>query len=146
MIARCHNPQNKRFGDYGGKGITVCERWRKSFATFLRDMGPMPEGMQIDRIDNTQGYKPGNCRWATPKQNMANRSVTKVWTLHGKSYLSALEAAEVHHCSTATISAWCQGRTAEGRYYPPRASCGVRAATPQLLKKLGLLPADFIAD
>lgn len=146
MIARCHNPKNKRYGDYGSKGITVCERWRKSFATFLRDMGPMPEGMQIDRMNNERGYFPGNCRWATPKQNMANRSITQVWILHGKHYISAGDASEVHHCSVATINAWCKGRTAKGRYYPPRAGCGIQPATHAILKKMGLLPADFIAD
>lgn len=138
MLSRCHNPKNKRFDDYGGAGITVCVRWRRSFETFLRDMGPMPEGMQIDRIKNDQGYKPGNCRWATPKQNMANRSVTQVWTLHGKHYLAASDAAEVHHCSTATISAWCKGRAAEGRYYPPRAGCSVQPATHAILIKMGI--------
>jgi len=139
MIARCHNPKNKRFSDYGGAGIIVCVRWRKSFETFLDDMGVKPEGMQIDRIKNEKSYMPGNCRWATPKQNMANRSVTKIYTLYGKNYLSSADAAKVHCCSAQTIIAWCKGRTTAGRYYPPRAGCSVAPAAPEILKQKGLM-------
>lgn len=123
MIVRCHKPSNKRFKDYGAKGVVVCERWRASFADFLADMGPCPDGMQIDREDNTKGYEPGNCKWATPKQNMANRSVTRKWVIDGQSFLSAADAAKEFEVSTSTIQAWCKGRTADGRYYPPRPGC-----------------------
>jgi hypothetical protein len=138
MRARCHNPKNKRFADYGAVGIVVCERWRNSFAAFLADMGEQPHGMQIDRIDNDKGYEPGNCRWVTPKQNMANRSNTAVWVVHGKEYLSSGDAAKEHHVSTSTIMAWCAGRTAEGRYYPPKPGCSVRKLTD--LRAMGLMP------
>lgn len=72
MIARCTQENNHNFSHYGGRGITVCERWR-TFANFLEDMGPKPKGLQLDRINNDGNYEPGNCRWVTPKENSNNR-------------------------------------------------------------------------
>jgi len=77
MVSRCTNPNAPSFDMYGGRGISVCERWM-TFDNFLADMGERPAGTSIDRIDVNGNYEPGNCRWATAVQQQRNRRSTKL--------------------------------------------------------------------
>lgn len=72
MIRRCYNANTRHYEYYGGRGITVCDRWR-SFINFYEDMGIRPEGMTLDRIAVNGNYEPGNCRWADKKTQARNR-------------------------------------------------------------------------
>ena len=75
MTDRCTNTLSGNYADYGGRGISVCERWLEAcgFENFLADMGRRPPGMTLDRINPNGNYEPGNCRWATPKMQANNQ-------------------------------------------------------------------------
>jgi hypothetical protein len=83
MLQRCTNPKNPSFERYGGRGITVCERWR-DFAAFQADMGEPPAGLTLDRKDNDLGYQPENCRWATDAEQTRNTRRNRRLTLDGR--------------------------------------------------------------
>lgn len=72
MIRRCTNPEASGFHNYGGRGIRVCDSWL-NYYQFLADMGEMPLGLSLDRINNSGNYEPGNCRWATCKEQSNNK-------------------------------------------------------------------------
>lgn len=78
MKARCTNPANKRWENYGGRGIRVCDEWMNSFAAFAAYVGPKPDGMSLDRINNDGNYEPGNVRWATYTEQANNRRPRRV--------------------------------------------------------------------
>lgn len=80
---RCFNPKEPFWLSYGGRGITMCERWKNDFAAFFADMGPS-NGLELDRIDNNGNYEPGNCRWATRKQQTNNTRRTRFIENDGK--------------------------------------------------------------
>jgi len=84
MVSRCTCETDTAYPNYGGKGVTVCDRWR-TFANFIEDMGERPPGKTLDRIDNTKGYWPDNCRWAGLKAQSRNRSTTRVFLVEGLS-------------------------------------------------------------
>jgi hypothetical protein len=92
MKKRCYIPSSTGFANYGGRGITVCERWRDSFEAFFADMGPRPSPKHsLERINNGGHYEPGNCRWATKLQQSENRRTNRLFTHNGR---------------TQTISQW----------------------------------------
>jgi hypothetical protein len=93
MIQRCINPHRRGYENYGGRGISVCDRWRTSFENFTADMGPRPPGHSLDRIDNDGNYEPGNCRWATNTVQLRNRGNNRLVTFNGE---------------TLTISEWAE--------------------------------------
>lgn len=83
MMMRCTNKNTQFYKDYGGRGITVCERW-KNFMNFRDDMGLAPEGLSLDRVDNDKGYSPENCRWTTRTIQMRNRRISLLVTCDGE--------------------------------------------------------------
>lgn len=94
MKQRCSNPKARFFADYGGRGIKVCDEWQ-SFENFFADMGERPKGMSIDRIDVNKGYFKENCRWATQKQQIRNRRITRKHEWDGGMYALG-DLADMH--------------------------------------------------
>lgn len=79
MKDRCYNKNNKYYHRYGGRGITVCDKWQNSFLSFYANMGKRPfSKATIDRIDNNGNYTPENCHWVTCAENIRNSAVTKL--------------------------------------------------------------------
>lgn len=84
MLMRCYRAKHDNFKHYGGKGIIVCEHWRKSFYNFLKDMGQRPSGRTLGRKDGNGNYEPSNCFWATKIEQNRNTTRTRIVTLGGK--------------------------------------------------------------
>ncbi len=94
ILSRCYDHSNTSFDGYGGRGIVVCERWRVSFEAFLADMGHRPSTKHsVERKDNNGNYEPGNCIWATRKEQQRNTRQNVMLTLNGK---------------TQCVAAWCE--------------------------------------
>jgi hypothetical protein len=108
MLSRCRNPNTPCYAYYGGRGIRVHHRWN-DFAAFFADMGERPDGTTLDRINSDWNYEPGNCRWATRKEQSRNRAYTLKLTASGQ---------------TKTVSEWSE-------------ITGVKAATIQYRKRAG---------
>jgi len=101
MRLRCNTPTCKKYPRYGGRGISICERW-DDFWNFVDDMGPRPEGTSIDRIDNDGNYEPGNCRWATPKVQGRNTSTNRFVEIGGE-VIALTELAEREGIKAGTL-------------------------------------------
>lgn len=84
MIERCYSEKCKNYKDYGGRGITVCDEWRKSPSNIAKDMGERPKNCSIDRIDVNGNYEPSNCRWATPMVQGSNKRNNVIFTVFGE--------------------------------------------------------------
>lgn len=94
---RCTNPNTERWDAYGGRGITMCDRWLSGFSYFLEDMGECPPGMSIERIDNDGPYSPENCRWAPLHEQAENKQQT-VWVeFHGERMCLKRFAEKIGH-------------------------------------------------
>lgn len=104
MIARCYDARHDAFEYYGGRGITVCERWLDSFDAFVADVGLRPKGLEIDRIDNSGNYEPGNVKWSTHSEQMLNRRLG--W--------NSIPSCDCGSCAR------CQNREAVKRYREKR--------------------------
>ena len=89
MLARCYNHKNNRYHLYGGRGITVCERWRNSFMNFYADLGDCLPGMTLERKDGTRNYEPDNCCWATYEAQANNKRNNRLLTFEGKTLTMA---------------------------------------------------------
>ncbi len=101
MRRRCRNPNAKQWSDYGGRGISICERWNE-FRHFIADMGPRKPGYTIERINNNGNYEPTNCRWASRKEQLRNRRVTLYVTIDGVRHL-AKDLADLSGLKVDTI-------------------------------------------
>ena len=103
MKSRCYNPQVPCYKDYGGRGRTICQRWLDSFDAFLSDMGECPsKAHTIDRTDNSKGYEPGNCKWATMQTQMRHTRHNRVVTVNGETHCTS-EWAEINGISYSAI-------------------------------------------
>jgi hypothetical protein len=103
MMHRCHNSKAPGYRNYGGRGISVCDSWRASFVSFRRDMGERPPGTSLDRIDNSLGYCPENCRWATPSQQRRNTR-RNVWVVIAGEARAVTDWARDPRCSVSPLA------------------------------------------
>lgn len=124
MIQRCCNPKDPSFKHYGGRGISICDEWKKSFESFFFDMKECPVGMTLERVDTNRGYEPENCRWATYTDQLQNQRRSKTWFIRGIAFSSSTEAAIHFGVSQTTIQRWVNGYiTNAGSIRPNRSDC-----------------------
>ncbi len=133
MLQRCSLPSVPSFARYRERGITVAASWL-DFEQFFADMGERPPGTSIDRIDNTKGYAPGNCRWATPAQQQANKSNSVLLT-HGGVTKPAAVWSKALGLSPGTV----QGRIGRGWPVEEAVTAPKGTSLPWLRKKRFLL-------
>lgn len=96
MVTRCTNPRYREFYLYGGRGITICDRWSNSYENFLADMGERPEGMTLERERVNEGYSPNNCKWATVLDQANNKRNSVFIEYNGKCMTVAQWARELN--------------------------------------------------
>lgn len=113
MKQRCLNPKFSSYHWYGGRGVIICERWlgEDGFKNFLADMGEVPNGLTLERIDNNGNYEPSNCRWATRKDQCRNRKTSAFLTFNGRTQSVAAWAEELGIPAGTIHSRRYKGRT-----------------------------------
>jgi hypothetical protein len=126
---RCENPKCKSFADYGGRGITIWKEWSDNFDLFYSDMGgPCPAGLEIDRIDNDGNYEPGNCRWATRKEQANNKRSNRLIQFQGTTRTlaewSEITGVDYKTLHTRLSNGWSVDKTL-GKAARPRRKPGV---------------------
>jgi hypothetical protein len=129
MIARCCVPSNSAYPRYGGAGITICARWRSSYEAFLLDMGRKPSSAHsLDRVENSKGYEPANCRWSTPPQQARNKRTARVIGYQERSYcltdLASLAGISVQLLHYRLRRGWPVERAVNEPSRLARSSCG----------------------
>lgn len=147
MKSRCYNPNTKSYPYYGGKGVGVCERWRRSFDNFLEDMeGGFKEGLTLDRIDSSKNYCKENCRWANSvtQSNNQDREYTKI--LYNGVYYTEAEISRLLNISRSTLQSrrlrgWSddeiiKGKDSKTTYYVD----GIKFNQKSLANYLGISP------
>lgn len=102
MLQRCTNPSDKEWHNYGGRGITVCDEWRR-FEAFHADMGEPPEGRSLDRVDVDGPYNLSNCRWATAAEQARNKR-GNVWIIHKGQRMVLEDAARMEGIGSETVN------------------------------------------
>ena len=107
MKTRCLNKHSQFYSEYGGRGITICERWINSFEAFYEDMGERPDGRSLERKDNDLGYCPENCVWATKKEQARNRRGRRMLRVGGDTK-SMAEWAEIVSIPVTTLWQRCR--------------------------------------
>ena len=128
MKQRCRNPASIDYPRYGGRGIAICDAWRY-FPAFLADMGTRLDGCSLDRIDNNGPYAPGNCRWATTRQQANNRRTNHTVIVNGKPMTLAEACAHADHGLTTRIvrSRVDSGWDIDAALRTPKANTGPKA-------------------
>jgi hypothetical protein len=123
MLDRCRNPSRKEFKNYGGKGITVCQRWLE-FSSFWEDMEiGYSDDLTLDRIKNDRGYEPGNCRWATKTEQARNTSRNRLVNLDSRQVCIS-EAAEIVGVNRFALRARAEKGESGERLFAKRIASG----------------------
>jgi hypothetical protein len=114
MMDRCYNKNNKKYEDYGGRGIGVCKRWtgHNGFINFITDMGECPDNLTIERQNNNADYSVENCRWANRTDQNNNKRDSKWWFVDGIRYVSSVEASKATNIPARTIRYRCNKKLA----------------------------------